>query len=91
MGMSQSGISLVLSGERNPGIDFCHGVAKALNIPLAIVLDKAGLVPIESNESPNLKEATHLFRRLSERQQHDILVMMRALIDQDRQVSATTS
>lgn len=90
-GVSAQQVSFVMNDRRNPGPEFALGIARAFNIPPEFVFERAGLLPTSSVNSPNLKEATHLFLQLSNRQQQDILVMMRALIDQDRQVDATTS
>jgi transcriptional regulator with XRE-family HTH domain len=87
-GLAQATISYVLSGERNPGSEFCLGVAKALNIPPEIVFQRAGLFPGEGEETSNLKEASHLFQQLSDRQQRDILVQMRALVEERRRGSS---
>jgi transcriptional regulator with XRE-family HTH domain len=80
-GVTQAMISLVLSGQRNPGPDFCLGVAKALNTDPEIVFQHAGLFPDDEEETPELKEAAHLFTQLSDRQQDDMLAMMRAMVN----------
>jgi len=44
-GISSAMISLVVTGQRNPGIDFCNGVAVAFNFPLEFIFRKAGILP----------------------------------------------
>ena len=85
--VSQSTISLVLSGERNPGPDLCLGIAKALNIPPEIVFQEAGIFPSSPEQTQHRKEADHLFSQLSDRQQEDVLTMMRALVEERRRGS----
>jgi transcriptional regulator with XRE-family HTH domain len=81
-GLAQATISYVLSGERNPGPEFCLGIAKAMNIPPEVVFQEAGIFPPSSAETKNRKEADHLFSQLSDRQQNDVLTMMRALVEE---------
>jgi transcriptional regulator with XRE-family HTH domain len=42
--ISQSALSLIVSGKRNPGEDICRSISKALNIPTDIVFEEAGLL-----------------------------------------------
>jgi transcriptional regulator with XRE-family HTH domain len=43
--ISQSNISLIMSGQRNVTFDFCVGIARAFRIRPELVLYKAGLLP----------------------------------------------
>lgn len=78
--ISASQISRVLSGDRNPGPDFCLGIAKALNLPPEVMFQKAGLFPETGEEGQKLKEAGHLFGQLPEREQDMILAVMHTLL-----------
>lgn len=90
-GISEAQLSRVLSRERNPGIDFCVGIARALNVPPENVFAEAGIFRYRSKESKNFKEAEHLFSQLSDRQQNDVLTMMRALVEERRRGSSPHS
>ena len=81
-GLSQATVSMVLSGDRSPGPEFLLGVSDALNVPEIIVFQKAGILPDDSLSTPNSREASFLFRQLSDRQQKDLLAMMRALVEE---------
>ena len=41
-GLSSGGISLVMTGQRNPSVDFCTGIAKAFEVAPVTVFRKAG-------------------------------------------------
>lgn len=78
-GISEAQVSRVLSGERNPSSDFCINIARALNVPVDIALQKAGFLSA-NRDGVGFKEAAHLFHQLSDRQQEDMLAIMRAMI-----------
>ncbi len=42
-GMSGAQVSRVLSRASGPGLEFCHKIAKAFDVPLEVVLQQAGL------------------------------------------------
>lgn len=44
-GLTHVTISNVLNGARNPGVEFCLGVAKAFYEPPEIVFRRAGILP----------------------------------------------
>ena len=48
-GLTPSAISLVISGDRNPGPTFCNAVAVALYIPPPVVFQAAGLLPPDTD------------------------------------------
>jgi len=72
-GISQSAISLVLSGNRQPGVEFCEGVAKAFRIPKDDVYRMAGLLPSKPNADQTVSEITHIYHELDEDNQQDLL------------------
>lgn len=80
--ISVATISRVLSTERNPGPDTCTAIATALGYPPEFVFRKAGLLPEKTSppSSQSVQEMTHLFDQLSDDDQHDILIMVRALV-----------
>ena len=75
-------ISRILNMERNAGPDACVAIAKALNYPPEMVFRIAGLLPdtTVAPHSPEAQELTHLFDQLSDDDQRDILIMIRALV-----------
>jgi len=83
-GISQSGISLILSGERNPGSDVCRGIADALDLPPKTVFIEAGLFPPEPDFDPDAEEVLRLFRKLPPTEKDIILIQMRALARRER-------
>ena len=51
--LNQSSLSMIWSGQRNPGKDLCESVARALGYPPEIVFRAAGILPQvpETNEA----------------------------------------
>jgi transcriptional regulator with XRE-family HTH domain len=93
-GISASQISRVLSGDRDPGADFCLAIARALNIDAETVFRRAGLLPADPEETPTLRQAMHLFRQLPPAQQRQKIAEMRAIIDlleSDRRIRETST
>ena len=72
-GVSQSAISLVLKGDRNPGNNFCDGIAKAFNIPPDDVYRIAGLLPMKPNDDQTVSEITHIYHELTDENRDDLL------------------
>ena len=66
-GISHATISRVLTGQRNPGVDFCKGMAKAFKTSPVVVLAKAGIIPPLDDEDPSFRELWHHVRQLSYR------------------------
>lgn len=83
-GMSQASISLVISGKRNPGIDFCNAVAKALNIPTEEVLSSAGLLPKKSIRTALIDRMVELFSNFSVEEQEAYLEEMDFRLERKR-------
>lgn len=83
-GVSQSAISLVLSGEP-PGPKSCRGIARALNLPVEEVFRRAGILPPSTEKTPSLRELDHLFTQLTPEQQDDVLTFVRALLEKRKQ------
>jgi len=49
-GITHGRISQVIGGE-NPGMAFCAGIARGLNLPPDLVLEKAGIIPASRNQA----------------------------------------
>jgi len=83
-GVSSAAVSLVMSGQRNAGPEFCTGVAVALDLPPVIVFRKAGLLPPADPETEERREAQYLFSQLIDEDQTTVLTIMRALLGRKR-------
>lgn len=57
----------MLTGQRNPGVDFCKGMAKAFKTSPVVVLAKAGIIPPLDDEDLSFRELWHHVRQLSYR------------------------
>lgn len=79
--LSGATISLVVNEQKNPGTDFCAGVARALDLPPETVFRRAGLLPPEPDLTSRAKIAMHLFRSLPLHEQESLIVQMRALAE----------
>ncbi len=77
--MKEPTISRVLNQHRNPGIDTCHGIARAFRIPPETVLRRAGLLPPKPAEDEVTEELLLLYSHLPPTVQDDLLEMIRAL------------
>jgi len=65
-GIAQSNISMVISGQKNPGLSFCVNVAAAFGYPPERVLREAGLLPpAPSAENPEYRELVEVAKNLS--------------------------
>lgn len=82
MGITPAGVSRVLKGERQPGLEFLQGFAKATNYKLKDVFIGAGWLPDEKSDkmSQNEIDMVALFNTLDEVEQAMILRVMRGLI-----------
>ena len=52
--VSQSAISLVLSGQRKPGEDLCRAIAHTLGYPPETVFRAAGILPPAKDRTPEI-------------------------------------
>jgi transcriptional regulator with XRE-family HTH domain len=64
-GLSPAGISQVMSGRNNPGLQFCFGVARALDEPPEKVLRLAGFLPLRAERDEALEEIVHHYARMT--------------------------
>ena len=72
-GISQSAISLVMNGKRSPGMEFFDGISKAFKVPLDLVYQKAGALPVKPNADEAVSELTHIYHELNEDNKQDLL------------------
>lgn len=78
-GISAPNVSMVISGQKGIGWEFCLGIARALGYPPEDVLRRAGLLPPIPARVQDEQEMLGIWRTLSDLQRRTILVMMRAL------------
>lgn len=83
--ISQSNLSLILSGQRNITFDFCVAIAKAFRIRPEEVLYKAGLLtpPVARVDELNDDEGelVGLYRELPAESRETILEMLRGWVE----------
>ncbi len=89
-GVSESTISRIVSGKRNPSSALCRRMAEALRVPPERVFRQAGLLPNYPQESPRMKEALYLFRELPEDERRRILLIMRTLLEEQEQIRVSS-
>lgn len=77
--ISQSSVSNVLTGKQIPGLEFCKGVAKALDLPADRLLRLAGHLDYMPEEVVEEQEAVRLFRTLNAQMRGVALSVLRAL------------
>lgn len=74
IGVSQTFVSRVLSGEKAPSLDFLLKVAAALDLSPVLVLTKADILPPEPPDAdPALTELSELIRSLSPDQRLEVI------------------
>ena len=72
-GVTESSLSLIYSGAREPGTKVCDGIAKAFRIPPDNVYRIAGLLPSQPSTNQDVKELEHIYHELTEDNQEDLL------------------
>ena len=65
--ISSQMVNAVINGQANPGIEFCRGIAKALEIPLEEVFRFAGILPTKPTRTTDRKPTYHVANNLDER------------------------
>jgi transcriptional regulator with XRE-family HTH domain len=84
-GISQSSVSNVLTGKQIPGLEFCKGVARALNVPADQLLRLAGHLAPMPEPVVEEQEAVRLFRTLNGQMRSVALSVLRAMSDDAQQ------
>jgi transcriptional regulator with XRE-family HTH domain len=64
-GLSAASVSQVMSGRQNPGLQFCFGVAGALDEPPEKVLRLAGFLPLRPERDEALEEILFHYARMT--------------------------
>ena len=78
-GISQSSVSNVLTGKQIPGLEFCKGVAQALDVRTVELLQRAGHLPPMPEPVVEEQEALRLLRGLNGPMRGVALSLLRAL------------
>jgi len=78
MGVSNAIVSLVLTEQQNPGIDFCLGLSRAFKIPPETAFRKSGIFPQVTEDKEAETQLVECFRYLSPTIQRLILAQIRA-------------
>jgi len=76
--ISPSMLDKVISGGANPGLEFCKAIARAFKMPPEIVLRKAGLLSMTTEDKATEEELLDYFRALSPHTQRLIVAQARA-------------
>lgn len=79
-GVVPSTVSMVISGHSKPGVDFCLGVARALNEPPEKVFRLAGLLPSKPSGDPGLEELSFYYHHLPTDLRRQLRLTAKALV-----------
>lgn len=80
-GLSPAGVSQVMNGQQNPGVDFCRGVAKAFNEPPERVFRLAGLLPLRPERDQVANEFLFYFDQMTPQARKHVRTIVRALAE----------
>jgi transcriptional regulator with XRE-family HTH domain len=69
--ITQSSLSMIVNGQRNPGEDLCRSISTALNLPTEIVFEEAGLLQYSP---PAPKQADLILWIQNELQKRDLTI-----------------
>lgn len=73
--VSHTAVSKVLSGQQEPGIKFCTGIARALDVPPETVLRLAGKIPQRTTRAALVEEILFYFDRMDENDQLKLITI----------------
>lgn len=83
-GIAAPQITRVLNREQNPGKVFIEGIARAFNLPLESVYQKAGVLPTKSKRDELIEEAEHLFSQLESEDSKRIAINFLRMLQGDK-------
>lgn len=73
--ISDAHLSRLLAGTRKPGVEALSAIAKALELPVALVYQHAGLLPIQADEHNDFEqEWMHILQRMKTKEQRQELL-----------------
>ncbi len=79
---TESAISLLFNGKRQPGIKMCQVIAEALELPPDLVFRQAGILPALEDEPPELAEMKYWFLQMTADEREEHLAMGRFRVQQ---------
>ena len=86
---SPSNISMILSGQANPGWNFCVKIARAFSISPVKVFRLAGLLPPMPEDTADEEELIYLMRQLAKYDRSNLIIYAKALVEADEQERRT--
>ncbi|MCL4295594.1 MAG: helix-turn-helix transcriptional regulator [Anaerolineae bacterium] len=78
--LGNSTVTRILNSNRGAGPEVCVAIARTLQLPPELVFRKAGLLPSQSESTPDLEELSYLFEQLEEEKRQLALVTLRAWV-----------
>ena len=78
-GLSSGGVSLVMTQRQRPGLEFCRGVARALDEAPERVLRLAGLLPRRSEKDESIEQILFYYDQMTPHAQRHFRQIARAL------------
>lgn len=80
-GVVPSTVSMILSEQKSPGLEFCLGVAKAFNLPPELVMRYAGLLPHKPENDETREQILHYYDQMPPGDKERLRVLARALAE----------
>jgi transcriptional regulator with XRE-family HTH domain len=80
--VSQSSLSLIYSGARNPGESIARSIAHAFGLPESVVFQAAGLMTNDPEPAPGQDEMAYIYAHLPPDRQEQLREYARFLLDQ---------
>lgn len=72
-GISESMLSLIYKGDRKAGKKTCVNIAKVLDVPESLVMEKAGILTVKTKNSPLVERIAHIVSLLPRSEQEGFL------------------
>jgi transcriptional regulator with XRE-family HTH domain len=83
-GMTPTAISDVLKGKRNPGLQFCKGVARAFDVTLGEVLRHANIAPPIPPKDAWVEEMTYMLLNMPPEYREAAEVVIKAFRNKEK-------
>ena len=72
-GVSRGAVANIMRGDRNPGVNVCEGIAKALKVSSETVYRQAGLLSPAIEKDQRAQELMHLFNLMESDDQDETI------------------
>jgi transcriptional regulator with XRE-family HTH domain len=72
-GISRGAVANIMRGDRNPGVNVCEGIAKALKVSPEIVYRQAGILSPAVDPNERAQELVHLFNLMGLEDQEETI------------------